>query len=200
MLKIGILASTNGTDLPALFDAKISGAEFSCLLTNIENCGAREKAKKWGIPDFFITAKGRTREEFDREAVTLLREKEIDLVLLIGFMRILSPYFVENFPNAILNVHPSLLPAFAGGMDSDVHAEVLKKGCKVSGATVHFVSAAVDEGPIALQKCVPIAYGETAQSLKEKIQKVEQALLISAVKLFRDGGFEFIDHIVKIRS
>ena len=197
-MKVGILASTNGTDLPAIFDAKIENVEIACLITNNQNSGARKKAQKWGIKDFYISSKDKGRAEFDQEAIRILKEQGVEMVLLVGFMRIISPIFVREFKNAIFNVHPSLLPSFAGGMDNNVHEDVLAAGCKVSGATVHLVSEEVDEGAIVLQECVQISHNETVDSLKEKVQKKEQKMLINLIELFRDGKVVFEGGLAKI--
>jgi len=185
-LRVGILASTNGTDLPAIFAAKIPGVQFPCLVTNVERCGAAQKAQANGVPTFFVEARGKTREEFDRAVAGIFQEKKVDLILLIGFMRILSKFFCHQFSGKILNVHPSLLPAFAGGMNLDVHSEVLRRGCKVSGATVHFVNEEVDGGAILLQECVRVEAQETAQTLKAKVQALEGRMLVKAIEIFRD--------------
>ncbi|MCT4592502.1 MAG: phosphoribosylglycinamide formyltransferase [Candidatus Gracilibacteria bacterium] len=200
MLKIGILASTNGTDLPYLFDGGIEGVSFECLISNKKECGAMQKASSRGVLTYFISAKGKSREEFDQEAVNILKEKNVDLVLLVGFMRIISPIFVQAFKNKILNVHPSLLPSFAGGMDSNVHEDVLSKGCKVSGATVHFVSEEVDEGAILLQEVTKIKNNDTADTLKARVQKLEQEMLKSAIIAFRDDKVYFENNIAKIKN
>jgi phosphoribosylglycinamide formyltransferase-1 len=117
----------------------------------------------------------------------VLEEKGVDLILLIGYMRFLSPWFVDRFRNRIINVHPSLLPAFGGGMDMDVHRKILDYGAKVSGATVHFVDEGADTGPVILQKAVDIDEDEAPESLKKKVQGVEGELLVKVIELFRDG-------------
>jgi len=186
MLKIAILASGKGTILPTIFSANISDVEFSCLISNKSDSLALEKAISLGIEGILIPSKGKSREEFDNQLLQVLQNKKIDLIILVGFMRILSPIIVRNFKNAILNVHPSLLPAFAGGMDKDVHKAVLERGCKVSGATIHFVNEEIDEGPILMQECVSITDTETVDSLKNKVQNLEGKLFIKAIEKFRD--------------
>jgi len=183
-MKIGILASTNGTILPAIWEhlKNDSSVEFAVLVTNREQCGAREKAKTKGIPDFFVSARGKTREEWDIEAVTLLQKHGVELVILVGFMRILSPIFVRTFPQKILNVHPSLLPKFAGGMDGDVHSSVLQSGETESGATIHLVDEGVDTGEIVIQKSVAISSDETPESLKAKVQKIEGEIFAESIR------------------
>lgn len=182
-LQIGTLASTNGTILPAILEYEYRfPLEFSVFITNKADCGAQKKAEKGGIPSFVIEKKG--REEWDQEAVNILKEHDIDLVLLVGFMRILSPVFTNAFERRILNVHPSLLPKFAGGMNTDVHQAVLDAGEKESGATIHLVTDALDEGPIFLQRSVAIEAGETVDSLKNKVQNIEKAIFPEAIEQF----------------
>lgn len=181
-MNCAILASTSGTDLPALF-TEINNKKISCIfITNKEYCGAREKAKKYNIPNFFIDAKGFSREEYDKKVFKICEENNIDTVFCVGYMRIMSANFVQKFPEKIFNIHPSLLPAFAGGMDTDVHSEVLKAGCKVSGATLHLVTEKVDDGPIVMQKSCEVIEGETCESLKIKVQKLEQEMLVELVR------------------
>jgi len=179
--RIGILASTNGTILPKIFEADLPNTEFSVFITNKSKCGAREKAKKQGIPDYFIAGKGKTREEWDMHAVEILKKYEVDLIILVGYMRIITPFFVQSFPGKILNVHPSLLPKFAGGMDTDVHLEVIKSGEKETGATIHIVTEEVDAGPIVFQKSVQVEKNETPESLKNKVQKIEGEIYPEAI-------------------
>lgn len=195
MLKVAIMSSTNGTDLPALFSAPLKDINFNCFITNKKNCGAHIKAKKFKIKDYVIEDKG---EKFDKKAIKIIKKNQSDIILLVGFMKILSTDFLSNFPNAILNVHPSLLPAFAGIKDKNIHEQVLQRGCKISGATVHFVNEKVDSGPILLQECVKISIDETPDSLKTKIQKIEQKMLIKALEIIRDKKYKFENEIVKV--
>lgn len=179
--RIGILASTNGTILPKIFEADLPNTEFSVFITNKSKCGAREKAKEKGIPTFFIAGKNKTREEWDAKAIEILKKHQVNLVILVGYMRIVTPLFVNAFPGKILNVHPSLLPKFAGGMDTDVHAEVIAAEEKETGATIHIVTEEVDSGPIVLQKSVQIEENETPESLKNKVQKIEGKIYPEAI-------------------
>ena len=202
-MKVTILASTRGTDMEAIFGAvasgRLKGVEISAVMSDREDAYSLERARKHGIPAVFINPRGKRREEFDREVARILEEKGADLVLLIGYMRLFSPWFVEKFRNRIINVHPSLLPAFGGGMDIDVHRMVLEYGAKVSGATVHFVDEGTDTGPIILQKTVDIDEEETPESLKRKVQEVEGELLVKAIELLRDGRLEVVGRKVKIK-
>ena len=190
MLRLGILASTKGTDMQAIIDAinsKKLNAVISVGISNKQDAYALERAKKYGIKAVFIDSKGKEREEYDREITKVLEENKVDLILLIGYMKILSPWFVRKYKNRIMNIHPSLLPAYAGGMDGDVHAEVIKNKEKVTGATLHFVDEGADTGPIILQKEVRIDENETVDSLKEKVQKAEQEIIVKAVDLYEKG-------------
>lgn len=181
-MNIAILASTNGTNLPQFFsDAKKLGI-LCILISNKQDCGALQKAKNEGIESIFINPTGKTREDFDREILQILIREKIQHIFCVGYMRIISSVLIEAFPNTIYNIHPSLLPAFAGGMDTDVHAQVIKKGCKVSGATVHIISNEVDEGPILMQKACLVEDNETAESLKQKVQILEQEMLGNMLK------------------
>lgn len=180
-MKICVFASTNGTDLEAILDemnkGDMPGIELSFVLVNKE-CGAAEKARKAGIPLFFVDPKDsegkkKDREAYDWEIAAICAEYGVDLVVLVGWMRILSPWFVQQYPKRIVNVHPSLLPKYPG-MDLDVHAEVIKNGEKETGMTIHYVDEGVDSGEIILQKRVEVADNETPESLKKKVQELEK--------------------------
>jgi len=145
--------------------------EISVVVSN-KKCYALERAEKHDIKAVFVSPKNKEREDFDKEVASILEENNVDLILMIGYMRIISKWFVDKFPNKIMNIHPSLLPKYKEGMDLDVHAEVLKNNEKITGATLHFVTENVDEGPIILQKEVEIEDNETKESLKEKVQWV----------------------------
>ncbi|MBI4451873.1 phosphoribosylglycinamide formyltransferase [Candidatus Woesearchaeota archaeon] len=190
MLRLGVLASTRATDMQAIIDAisaKKLNAVISVVISNKIDAYALERAKKHNIKAVFINPKGKTREEFDKEAAKELDNHKVELTLLIGYMKILSTWFVSRYKNRIINIHPSLLPKYPGGMDLDVHAEVLKNKEKVSGATLHFIDEGVDTGPIILQKEVKIDVNETPDTLKEKVQKAEQEIIVEAIGLFEKG-------------
>ncbi len=190
MLRIGILASTKGTDMQAVIDAinaKKLNAVISVVISDKEDAYALERAKNNGIKAVFLEPRGKTREEYDKGIAKILEQSDVELILLIGYMRFLSPWFVNKYKNRIMNIHPSLLPKYAGGMDKDVHAEVLKNNEKVTGATLHFVDEGADTGPIILQKEVKIDEDETVDSLKEKVQKAEQEMIVKAIDLFDKG-------------
>lgn len=189
-LKIGVLASTRGTDLQAIIDEIETGrldAEIACVISNKKDAYALDRARNHGIAAFFIEQKGKQREDFDREVAAELEKRGAELVCLIGYMRILSEWFVNKFRGRIMNVHPSLLPKFAGGMDINVHEQVIKAGEKESGCTIHFVTEEVDGGPVILQKKVPVLPNDTAETLKERVQAAEKIAYPEAIRLFMRG-------------
>ena len=203
MLNIGVLASTRGTDMQTIIDEIEAGkldAKISVVISNKKDAYALERARRHNIKAVFIDGKGKEREEFDREVAKVLDENKVGLILLIGYMRYLSKWFVNKYRNKIMNIHPSLLPAFAGGMDLNVHEEVLKHGCKVTGCTLHFVDEGADTGPIIAQKAVIIEEDETVNSLKEKVQRAEQEIIIKAIKLFAENKIKVDGRKVKILS
>ena len=186
MMRLGVLGSTNGTDLQAILDAVSAGkldADVSVVISNRTGAYILERAEINNVSAFFISHKGKKREEFDGEITAVLKEHSVDLVLLIGFMRILSPEFCRVWQDRILNVHPSLLPKYAGGMDINVHEEVLKNKDTETGCTIHFVNEVVDAGPILIQKKCNVDPDDTADSLKTKVQTLEGEAFIEAIKL-----------------
>ena len=186
MIRLGVLGSTNGTDLQAILDAVSAGeldAAVAVVISNRTGAYILERAEINNVPAFFISRKGKKREEFDGEITAVLKEHGVDLVLLIGFMRILSPEFCRVWQDRILNVHPSLLPKYAGGMDINVHEEVLKNKDTETGCTIHFVNEVVDAGPILIQKKCNVDPDDTADSLKTKVQTLEGEAFIEAIKL-----------------
>ena len=186
MIKLGVIGSTNGTDLQAVLDAVGSGelnAEVSVVLSNQKNAYILERAENHNVPAVFVSHKGKTREEFDAEMTGVLKEYGVDLVLLVGFMRIVSAGFCREWQNKLLNVHPSLLPKYAGGMDTNVHKEVLKNGDTQTGCTIHFVTDEVDGGPILVQKKCNVESDDTAETLKIKVQQLEGEAFIEVINL-----------------
>jgi len=204
MLKLGILASTNGTDMLPIIAAIAQGdldATIEVVISNRQDAGALEKARAASLPAVWIDPKQfSTREAFDGAVATELEARQVDLVLMIGYMRIVTPIFVKRFENRMLNVHPSLLPAFGGGMDRNVHEDVLKSGVKVTGCTIHFVTAEVDSGPIVYQKAVEIAEDETVDTLKAKVQAEEGRGFVQVIRWFSEGKVRVEGNIVHIRE
>lgn len=188
-LKVAVLGSTRGTSLQPIIDAIRGGnldASIDIVISNRPEAYILERAKSQGIEALFIEQKGKTREEFDEEVMKILEEKKIDLVILIGYMRFIGKPFVEKWRNKIMNVHPSLLPAFAGGMDLNVHQAVLDAGVKETGCTVHYVDEGADTGKIIIQKKCLVEPGDTAETLKTKVQKLEGKSLIEAIHIFKN--------------
>jgi len=188
MTRLGVLGSTSGTDLQAILDAIASGelnAEVSVVLSNRKNAYILERANNHHVSAIFVSHKGKAREEFDSEMTAVLKEHNVDLVLLIGFMRILSAEFCREWQDRLLNVHPSLLPKYAGNMDTNVHEEVLKNGETETGCTIHFATEEIDGGPILIQKKCNIDSNETAKTLKTKVQALEGRAFIEAIQLIQ---------------
>ena len=190
MIRLGVLGSTRGTDLEAILSAinnKKLVAEVSVVISNRENAYILTRAKNHNVPSFFISHKDKSREEFDRNVTTILKQYNVELVLLIGFMRILSAEFCQAWRDRVLNVHPSLLPKYAGGMDMNVHEEVLKNGDHETGCTIHFVTETVDDGPILVQKRCTVETNETMATLKLKVQALEGGAFIEAIQLIQNN-------------
>lgn len=191
--KIAVLASTKGTDLQAIIDeqkaGKMPGVELSIVISNKKNAYALERAAEQGYKTIFVDPKGKTKEAYDEELITILKEYQVDLVVLIGYMRILTPTFVRAFPRRIINVHPSLMPKFSGPgfYDSNVHEEVLKAGETESGCTIHFVDEGVDTGEIILQKKVAVSPQDTAETLKAKVQALEKEWYPEVIREMAQG-------------
>lgn len=191
MINIGVLGSTKGTDLQAILDAihsKKLSATVSTVISNRKNAYILDRAKDHSVPFYFISHKGKDRKDFDAEMTGVLKKHEVDLVLLIGFMRILSSSFCREWRDRILNVHPSLLPKYAGGMDTNVHEEVLKNRDKETGCTIHFVTDELDSGPILIQKKCAVEEGDTVETLKSKVQILEGEAFLEAIPLMANNG------------
>ena len=192
MIRLGVLGSTNGTDLQTILDSIASGelnGEVSVVLSNRKSAHILERAKNYNVPAFFLSHKVKSREEFDAEMTAILKEHAVDLILLIGFMRILSAKFCQEWRDRLLNVHPSLLPKYAGGMDTNVHEIVLKNGDTETGCTIHFVTDEVDGGPILIQKKCNVEPDETIDTLKTKVQSLEGTAFIEAIQLIQNNSY-----------
>jgi len=191
MIKLAVLGSTNGTDLRAIMAAISKGeldAEVSVVISNRKSAYILERARNYDVPAIFISHKEKAREEFDAEMTIVLNKRGVDLVLLIGFMRILSSEFCRVWQNKLLNVHPSLLPKYAGGMDTDIHEEVLKNGDTETGCTIHFVTEEVDGGPILIQKKCPVYDNDNVDTLKVKVQALEGRAFVEAINIIKGKG------------
>lgn len=188
MKKLGILLSGRGSNFEAIADSiaagRIPNAEIAVVISNREGALGIEKARQRGLDARVIPSKGLEREAYDRMVVAVLEEKQVDLVCLAGFMRLLSPYIVERFRDRILNIHPGLLPAFSG---LEAQQQALEWGVKVSGCTVHFVDENVDAGPIIVQAAVPVYDNDTEETLAARILKEEHRIYTEAIKLVLSG-------------
>ena len=186
--QIGVLLSGRGSNFDALAASvaagRIPNAEISIVVSNRETAQGIEKARARGIEALVIPSKGLEREAYDRLVVAALLEKNVKLVCLAGYMRLLSPYFVAAFPQRILNIHPSLLPAFPG---LEPQRQALEHGAKFTGCTVHFVDENLDAGPIVMQAVVPIEDGDTPETLAERILHEEHRIYTEAVRLVLEG-------------
>ncbi len=199
-IRVGVLASGRGTDFQSLVDARERGdldVDLAVLVCNLPGAPVIGRAESHRIPAVVIDHKafGKDREAFEREVVKVLRKHVVDLVVLAGFMRLVTGYFIREFPNRIMNIHPSLLPAFPG---AHPHADAIAWGAKVSGCTVHFVDESVDGGPVILQKAVPVLDGDTAEALSERILEQEHVFLPLAVRLFAEGRLRIEGRRVRI--
>jgi len=185
-IRLGVLGSTRGTALQAVIDAIEAGqlaAEVSLVLSNQAQAGILQRAARHGLPHLWVSAEGLSREAFDRVVTARLEQAGVDLVLMVGFMRIASAEFVGRWQGRCLNVHPSLLPRFAGGMDLQVHRAVLAAGDRESGCSIHWVSEQLDGGPLLLQRRCPVLPGDSAEDLKQRVQQLEGAAFVEAVRL-----------------
>ena len=192
MIRLGVLGSTKGTDLKAILSAinnKKLTAEVSVVISNRENAYILTRAKNHNVPSFFLSHKNKSREDFDRGVTTILKQYNVKLVLLIGFMRILSAEFCQAWRDRVLNVHPSLLPKYAGGMDINVHEEVLKNGDHETGCTIHFVTETLDGGPVLVQKRCTVETDDTIVTLKSKVQDLEGRAFIEAIQLIQNNQY-----------
>lgn len=187
---LGVLISGRGSNLQSIIDAVQAGrldARIGLVISNRAEAPGLERARAAGIPALCLSHRGYgSRDEYDRALVAALRERGVRLVCLAGFMRLLGPSFVEAFPQAILNVHPSLLPAFPG---LDAQQQAWAHGVKVSGATVHLVDCDLDAGPIVLQAAVPVLDHDTAESLAARILSEEHRIYPEAIRVVLDGGW-----------
>jgi phosphoribosylglycinamide formyltransferase 1 len=189
--RIGVLLSGRGSNFVALAESVAAGripdAEIAIVVSNRESAPGIEKAKERGIATQVIPSKGLEREAYDRQVGAVLNERNVDLICLAGYMRLLSPYFVSAFPNRILNIHPSLLPSFPG---LESQRQALEYGVKFAGCTVHFVDENLDAGPIVLQAAIPVRDEDTEATLSERILSEEHRIYSEAVKIVLDGKYK----------
>ena len=189
MKNIGILLSGRGSNFEAIADNVTSGkldANIAVVISNRPDAGGIESARRRGLKALVIPSKGKVREDHDREVVAALREHQVDLVCLAGYMRLLSPWFVQQFPDRILNIHPSLLPAFPG---LEAQKQAFDYGVKVSGCTVHFVDENLDHGAIIVQKVVPVLDTDDDHSLAARILEQEHIAYSEAIRIVLEGKY-----------
>ena len=197
--RIGILLSGRGSNFLAIAgniaEGKLSGCEIAVVISNKADAPGLEAARARGLKAVAIEARGRKRVEHDQEIITSLREHKVDLICLAGYMRLLSPEFVQAFPNRILNIHPSLLPAFPG---LDAQEQAFDYGVQVAGCTVHFVDEQLDHGVIVLQKTVPVVEGDNAHTLSARILDAEHIAYCEAIARVLSGEYRVAGrHYVK---
>lgn len=186
--KIGVLVSGGGTNLQSLIDTiHQKDGEIAVVISNNRHAFGLKRGETAGIPAVAINPKGYpTNEAFDQKIIEILRGYDVDLVVLAGYMKIITPEFVKAYPNAIINIHPALIPSFcgAGFYGMHVHQAVIDYGVKVTGATVHFVNEVADGGPVIIQETVAVEDDDTPESIQQKVLKIEHELLPKAVKAF----------------
>lgn len=189
MKRLGILLSGRGSNFEAIASNVKAGniaAEIAIVIANKPDAQGLQTAHDMGLDAVYIPSKGLKREEFDRRVATLLKEKQVDLVCLAGFMRLLSPYFIREFANRIINIHPSLLPSFPG---LDAQQQALEHGVKFTGCTVHFVDTGLDSGPIIAQAAIPVEDTDTGESLSARILVEEHRLYSEAINIVLSGRY-----------
>ena len=196
MKKLGILLSGRGSNFEAIADNIENGslaAEIAIVISNLPEAPGVESARQRGLNALVIPSRGKKREEHDAEVIAALQSAQVDLICLAGYMRLLSATFVRSFPQRILNIHPSLLPAFPG-----LHAQqqALDYGVKVSGCTVHFVDEDCDHGPIIVQRSVRVLSGDTVEALSARILEQEHIAYSDAVRVVLSGKFQVVNRRV----
>jgi phosphoribosylglycinamide formyltransferase-1 len=194
--KVGVLVSGSGSNLQAIIDANIAACKIALVISNKPQVYALKRANNHNIPSLAINNKDfDSREEFERRLIESLDDKGIELIVLAGFMRVLTPFFVRHYKNRIINIHPALLPSFPG---INAAKQALEYGVKYTGCTVHFVDDGVDTGPIILQAAVEIKDSDTEDTLLEKIHAEEHRIFPEAVRLFCEGKITIEGRTVKI--
>lgn len=186
VLRVGVLGSTRGTAMQGILDAlaaeELCDVELALVISDKPEAPILKRASEAGIDTLFVSARGLEREIFDAEVTRAFEEAGVELVLMIGYMRIVSRNFVEEWRGRLLNVHPSLLPAFAGLMNRRVHEAVLASGVRETGCTIHQVTEEVDAGPIVLQLRCPVLDGDTVETLKDRVQLLEQRAFVEVLR------------------
>jgi phosphoribosylglycinamide formyltransferase 1 len=191
IVRLGILLSGRGSNFLAIAESirkgRLKGIEIAVVIANVPDAGGIEKARELGLPVAVFGSKGRKREEHDADVAACLKQHNVDLVCLAGYMRLLSPGFVAAFPNCILNIHPSLLPAFPG---LEAQEQAFVYGVKVAGCTVHFVDEELDHGAIVVQRAIPVLESDDAHSLSARILAEEHKAYTEAIAMVVSGEYE----------
>jgi phosphoribosylglycinamide formyltransferase-1 len=190
-LRLGVLLSGRGSNFLAIAESirtgKLNGVEIAVLVSNVAEADGLKKARELGLPTEVFVSKGRNRQEHDADVIACLRAHRVGLVCLAGYMRLLSPEFVAAFPNRILNIHPSLLPAFPG---LEAQAQAFAHGVKMAGCTVHFVDDSLDHGVIVMQRAIPVLDADDAHSLAERILAQEHLAYSEAITRVASEEYE----------
>jgi phosphoribosylglycinamide formyltransferase 1 len=201
MHNLGILLSGRGSNFVAIADSidggRITDARIAVVISNKADVPGITTAQRRGLDALVIPSKGKPREEHDREIVAALKQHKVDFVCLAGYMRLLSPWFVQQFPRRILNIHPSLLPAFPG---LEAQEQAFAYGVKVSGCTVHFVDEELDHGAIVAQKAVAVVEGDDERSLAARILEQEYIAYTEAINIVLGGNFEIVGRRLKRKN
>lgn len=201
MLSVAVLASGRGTNLQALLEAdrqdELGPASIELVVSDNEDATALERAERFDVEHAFLDPEGKDREVYETELADRLEQAGTELVVLAGFMRVLSPAFLRRFPQRIINIHPSILPSFRG---LDAQRQALEAGVRIAGATTHFVTEAVDDGPIILQSAVPVHPDDSEDQLSARILATEHRILPASVRLFAEGRLSVTDEQVEIKG
>lgn len=197
---VSFLASGRGSNFKNIADKIINGeikAELGILIADKKDAKALEIARKYGMESFFVNPKlYSSREEHEKEMISLLQKFRTDLVVAAGYMRVLTPYFVREYKNKIINIHPALLPSFPG---TNAQKQAFEKGVKITGCTTHFIDEGTDTGPIIMQAAVHVMEGDTIESLSTRILEQEHRIFPETVKLFCNGNLKIRDNKVRIK-
>jgi len=201
MLSVAVLASGRGTNLRALLEAeqgdRLGPASIEVVVSDQDDARALERARRFDVETMVLDPDGRDREAYDAELADALEDRDVDLVVLAGFMRILTSTFLSAFPQRVINIHPALLPSFRG---TDAQHQALDAGVRVAGATTHFVTEEVDAGPIILQSAVPVRPDDDREQLSQRILATEHEILPASVRLFAEGRLSIEDGRVQIKG
>ncbi len=204
-VNIAVLISGSGTNLQSVIDSinknEING-EIKLVISNRQDAFGLKRAEKANIKNIFLDPKNLNDENYNKKLIFELEKESIDLIILAGYLKILTKNIIKKYKNKIINIHPSLIPCFSGKKyyGIRVHEEVIKYGVKISGATTHFVNEEPDGGPIIIQEIVKVDYHDSAESLQKKVLKLEHKILPESIKLFCEGKLEVIGRKVKINN